>query len=345
MLDKMLEKNGHGVLKAHGLRTSGYVLVIGCGMFIGGFSIANIGYIYLNDQLKLLGSLLLWGYLVLGVITIHVCARFFSRMMMLRLITGLVVVFTTATTSLFALQMSVGYWLVQVIYTAVTLIQLLCLVLVVTNVIPSLTLTKKRMIFYLYAGFTVLYFAVTTIPPMLNGDGRWSRNKPGHVGWYKKTFGEEIADMLMGPLTAVLVVGLTTGVVMWIFFYVRDRYYFENVFPHTPVSGYLFYLRDLWGYKGGWGYRKIGSRDLPDFVAFIREENGRRYFKKEGTTSRLEEELIISKEEGMEEGVFSCKVIGKACEPRQVMVLREESLGKWRPYEFEQIESETKNKE
>ncbi|MDY7224607.1 hypothetical protein [Halalkalibacterium halodurans] len=264
MLDKMLEKDAQAVLKVPGLRISGYVLLICGGMFVYGFSIANLRYTPVNETMRLLAELLLWSYFVVGVIVIHVCAHFFNRMIMITALTWLNILCTVGSASVYAFQTTVGYPIVRMIYSVMMIAQLIVLVLVMTKWITAAA--KRKKIFLLYLGTLGLFFGITTVPPLLNGDGRWSG--PDHVGWYEKNFGVEVAEMLMGPLSAILMCGMAIGAFMWGSIYIRGKYNFDRVPVKAPVSGYLFQIR-RWGHDGGWGYIEKDSNDFPDSVVLL----------------------------------------------------------------------------
>ncbi|WZY00218.1 hypothetical protein NSQ26_13155 [Bacillus sp. FSL W7-1360] len=57
-----------------------YIILLRFGMFVFGFSIANIFYVYLNDSLRLLGLLILLGYFIGGALIIHMGWPSLTRM-------------------------------------------------------------------------------------------------------------------------------------------------------------------------------------------------------------------------------------------------------------------------
>ncbi|MED4083207.1 hypothetical protein P4637_20720 [Halalkalibacterium halodurans] len=338
MFDNLMEKDAKSILEVPGMMVSGYISLICGGVFVYGFSIANIYYIDGSDLFKLLAQLFLWSYFMIGIISLHVCVRFFNRLIMMATIGGIILLWTVLTASLYALQSSAEYPLIQILYGIIVIFQLVSLLLVGTKWITSPTLRKK--IFRLYLGFTVLFFAFNTIPPLLNGDGRWSG--PDHVGWYEKQFGLELGEVLRAAFLADMMIAILVAIIMWMITRVVRRFKFNDINSKaSDVLGYLFYMQGRWGYSGVWGYLEKGVRDFPDAVTFLDEKEGVFHFKKKGTTTRKEEELILSKNNSLGNGIFSCEFIGDERRIEKVMVLYEERHGRWRPYEFEEQEEKS----
>ncbi|WZY01299.1 hypothetical protein NSQ26_04495 [Bacillus sp. FSL W7-1360] len=248
---------------------------------------------------------------------------------------GLTILWGVAFASLFALHTSSRYPVIQIIYVSVVVVQLSFLILVTMKRNASPIVLKRWLKFYIF--LMVLLTAYMWIPALLNGDGRWSG--PDHVRYYEKKYDAEVANALGAASVMIFLLQIIIGIAMSGFIKLFTKFRFNKFDErvNSVVAYVLFCPSPLKGFPGRFVYSLKGSKDLGDDMAFIRQEQGDYHFKR-GCFRGPKEELVISKEEGMDEGVYACKVVGSDQGDYQVMALYEEKPGQWRLFELEEIE-------
>lgn len=316
--------------------TAAYIILVAWGIGVYGFSIANINHVYVNDFLRLVAQVLLAGYFIVGVFIIHIGWSFFNRKKMFLALVSMIVLWTVAASVLCFLQVLEGHPLAQFILSVIAIVPLLCLFVVARNRM-LISRQYKIVITYvmtvvgiLFGGIIALYLA-----------GYRRRGGVGSDGILQQWLGEELVFKLAMAFLCIEMAVLAVGVLMWGIVHIRRRWNFFNELPlDRTIEGYLIYIPPKFGYsKGKWGYLPVGSSDFPDPVAFIEEKNGVHYFKRKVHRAPIEDFSLLKKP-GTEKGVFTCRVSDG--ESKQVKVFYEDGVGKWRlgkwhPYEFEEI--------
>ncbi|MDY7224606.1 hypothetical protein [Halalkalibacterium halodurans] len=315
---------------------AGYVILVFCGIMFYGFSIANINYIYVNDFLRLVAQALLAGYFIVGVSIIHIGWSFFNRKKMFLALVSMIVLWTVAASVLCFLQVLNGHPLAQLIFSVIVVIQLVCLIRVARNHLP---LSRQYKVVVTYA--MTIAFIIFGVIAILLLMGYRRGGGVGSDGILHQWLGEDLVSKVGGAyvsvgMSALAIVVLTGGIV-----HIRRKWnFFDELPPDRTIEGYLIYIPPKFGYsKGKWGYLPVGSSDFPDPVAFIEEKSGVRYFKRKVHRAPIEDFSLLKKP-GTEKGVFTCRVSDG--ESKQVKVFYEDGVGKWRlgkwhPYEFEEI--------
>ncbi|MED4083206.1 hypothetical protein P4637_20715 [Halalkalibacterium halodurans] len=317
-------------------KAAAYVILIVCGIMFYGFSIANINYIYVNDFLRLVAQVLLAGYFIVGVFIIHIGWSFFNRKKMFLALVWMIVMWTVAASVLCFLQVLNGHPLAQWIFSMIVVIQLVCLFVVARNRIP---LSNQFKFFLTYTSI-VLFIIFGTIA-VLQLAGYRRRGGVGTDGIFHQILGEDLAGKVAGAYFITYVSAIVIAILIGGIVHIRRKWnFFYELPPDRTIEGYLIYIPPKFGYsKGKWGYLPVGSSDFPDPVAFIEEKNGVRYFKRKVHRAPIED-FSLQKRPGTEKGVFTCRVSNG--ESKQVKVFYEDGVGKWRlgkwhPYEFEEI--------
>ncbi|WZY00212.1 hypothetical protein NSQ26_13125 [Bacillus sp. FSL W7-1360] len=316
-----------------------YVILVVCGIVFYGFSIANINYVYVNDFLRVVSQSLLVGYFIVGALIIHLGWRLFNRKAMFLSLIWMIVMWTVGSAVLSFLQLLEGHPIAQFIFSVIVATQLLCVFVVARD---RLSLSRQYKVFITYT-LTVLVIMFGTIAVLLIAGYR-RRGGIGSEGIFHQMLGEDLASKVGGAYFIAYVSAIAIAMLIGGIVHIRRKWnFFSSIPPDETTDGYLIYIPPKFGYtKGKWGYLPIGSSDFPDPVAFIEEKNGTRYFKRKVLRAPIED-FSISKKPSAEKGVFTYRVLGG--EAKQVKVFYEEGVGKWRlgkwlPYEFEELKKE-----